>query len=77
MAKIFERVGEEIYSREMGDLTRTIISTGQNITQDMRDRRLWTDIKNLAETHEIFALELQKFLTFYHLCKNEQSTREK
>jgi hypothetical protein len=73
MVKIFERVDSTVYSREMSELTRTIISTGSEIQEWMRDQAVWRDMQELAECNPVFADELKKFLTFYNLCKHERS----
>lgn len=71
MTKIYERVGDTIYQRSPGSLSRQILTAGEDIFKNLEEDRLWGEIRRFAKTHEHFAKELDKIIVLYKLMRHE------
>jgi hypothetical protein len=80
---VYERNGEEIYSREVGSSDRTLVgyqhenkidsrtSDGRPLIDHIRDDKLWGQIRRAALTDPTLQQALDRVKILYHLSKKE------
>ena len=79
---IYERNGEEIYAREIGQSERTMIGyqyenkidtrtdDGRPLYEHLKEDRLWGEIRRAARTNEALQSVLDRAIIVYHLSKD-------
>jgi hypothetical protein len=80
---VYERNGEEIYSREVGSANRTLVgyqhenkidsrtSDGRPLIDHIRDDKLWGQIRRAALTDPTLQQALDRVKILYHFSKKE------
>jgi len=80
---VYERNGEEIYSREVGSSDRTLVgyqhdntidhrtSDGRPLIEHIRDDKLWGQIRRAALTDPTLQQALDRVKMLYYLSKKE------
>jgi hypothetical protein len=85
---IYERNGEEVYAREVGETDRTLIgykyemedkpdprtNDGRPLIEHIREDKLWNEIRRMAQTHEGLQEELERVIIYYQLLKESDNT---
>jgi len=85
---IYERNGEEVYAREIGETDRTLIGykyemedrpdprtdDGRPLIEHIREDKLWNEIRQMARTHEGLQEELERVIIYYQLLKESDNT---
>jgi len=85
---IYERNGEEVYAREVGETDRTLIgykyemedkpdprtNDGRPLIDHIREDKLWNEIRRMAQTHEGLQEELERVIIYYQLLKESDNT---
>jgi len=85
---IYERNGEEVYAREVGETDRTLIgykyemedkpdprtNDGRPLIEHIREDKLWGEIRRMARTHEGLREELERVIIYYQLLKQPDNT---
>jgi hypothetical protein len=85
---IYERNGEEVYAREVGETDRTLIgykyemedkpdprtADGRPLIDHIREDKLWGEIRRMAHTHEGLREELERVIIYYQLLKESDNT---
>jgi hypothetical protein len=85
---IYERNGEEVYAREVGETDRTLIgykyemedkpdprtTDGRPMIEHIRENKLWGEIRRMAQTHEGLREELERVIIYYQLLKESDNT---
>ena len=71
MPKIFESPdgGRTIYSREFGGYTREVESG--SLIDDLRDQKLWGDIRRAAKTNPLLQEALDRVKVIYELSRKD------
>jgi len=76
---IYERSGEEIYTREAGQLDRNLVgyqykkpvdtrtSDGRPLIDHIREDKLWNEIRRAAKTNPALQKALEQCIILYHL----------
>ena len=78
---IYERNGDEIYAREFGETDRTLIgykhdipdartSDGRPLFDQLKEDKLWGDIRREARTNKVLQDVLERAILIYHLSKD-------
>ncbi len=67
---VYEKVDNKIYAREMGSLTRILVSEHGNYWED---RNNWMEILVFARTNTMLQQELDRVIVLYHLLKQQDS----
>jgi hypothetical protein len=79
---IYERNGDEIYSREVGSLDRKLVgykhedkvdirtSDGRPLIEHIRDDKLWGEIRRAAPTNPALQKALDRAIMIYRLSKD-------
>lgn len=79
---IYERNGEEIYAREIGQSERILIGyqyenksdprthDGRPLYEHMREDQLWGQIRRAAKTNKTLQEALDHAILIYHLSKD-------
>jgi hypothetical protein len=80
---IYERNGDEIYSREVGSLDRNLVgykhedkvdirtSDGRPLIEHIRDDKLWGEIRRAAPTNPALQKALDRAIMIYRLSKDK------
>jgi len=82
---IYERNGEEIYARELGETDRTLVgykyemgrtpdprtSDGRPLIDHIREDKLWGSIRREAKTNTALQAALDHAILIYHLSKDD------
>jgi hypothetical protein len=78
---VYERVGDTVYSRESGadPGTRTEVgwnydprtATGAPLHEEIKEARLWGNIRRAAETNPTLQDALERVIMIYHLTKTK------
>jgi len=82
---IYERNGEEIYAREVGETERKLIgykyemegkpdprtSDGRPLFEHMREDKLWGEIRREAKTNPALQKALDRAILVYRLSKDK------
>jgi hypothetical protein len=85
---IYERNGEEVYAREVGETDRTLIGykyemedkpdprtdDGRPLIEHIREDKLWGEIRRMARAHEGLREELERVIIYYQLLKESDNT---
>jgi hypothetical protein len=83
---IYERNGEEIYAREVGQSERKLIGymyenevdprteDGRPLYEHLREKKLWGEILREAQKNPTLKQALDKCIIIYHLSKNKNGT---
>jgi hypothetical protein len=83
---IYERNGEEIYAREVGQTERRLIGymyendvdprtdDGRPLYLHIREDQLWGKIRRAARTNPALQQALEQCIVIYHLSKNKNAT---
>jgi hypothetical protein len=79
---IYERNGDEIYSREVGSSDRNLVgyrhenkvdsrtSDGRPLIEHIRDDKLWGEIRRAAPTNPTLQKALDRAIMIYRLSKD-------
>ena len=81
---VYERAGEEIYAREVGETDRTLIgykygmegktdprtTDGRPLHEHIREDQLWGEIRRAADTNKALQSALDRAILIYHLSKD-------
>ena len=79
---IYERNGDEIYSREVGSSDRNLVgyrhenkvdsrtSDGRPLIEHIRDDKLWGEIRRAAPTNPALQKALDRAIMIYRLSKD-------
>jgi hypothetical protein len=79
---IYERSGDEIYSREVGSTDRNLVgykhedkvdtrtSDGRPLIEHIRDDKLWGEIRRAASTNPALQKALDRAIMIYRLSKD-------
>jgi hypothetical protein len=79
---IYERNGDEIYSREVGSTDRNLVgykhedkvdtrtSDGRPLIEHIRDDKLWGEIRRAAPTNPALQKALDRAIMIYRLSKD-------
>ena len=79
---IYERNGDEIYSREVGSKDRNLVgykhetkvdirtSDGRPLIEHIRDDKLWGEIRRAAPTNPALQKALDRAIMIYRLSKD-------
>jgi hypothetical protein len=67
--KIFERVGDIIYAREAGSITRTEVSRDYTLIERVKEDKLWGEIRRAAQTNTTLHAALDHAKMIYKLSK--------
>jgi hypothetical protein len=70
---IYERVDGVVYAREFGAKDRTAIGWDYNVQtklNELKEDKLWEDIRQEAKINPVLQLELDRVIMFYHLSKD-------
>jgi hypothetical protein len=84
---IYERNGEEIYAREVGQTDRKLIGykyemedkldprtdDGRPLHEHIKEDQLWGNIRRAAKTNPTLQQALERVKVIYYLSKQEQS----
>ena len=84
-AYIYERNGEEIYAREVGETERKLIgykyemegkpdprtSDGRPLFEHMREDKMWGEIRREAKTNPALQKALDRAILVYRLSKDK------
>jgi hypothetical protein len=80
---IYERNGDEIYSREVGSTDRNLVgykhedkvdirtSDGRPLIEHIRDDKLWGEIRRAAPTNPALQKALDRAIMIYRLSKDK------
>ena len=82
---IYERNGEEIYAREVGETDRKLIgykyemegkpdprtSDGRPLFEHMREKKMWGEIRREAKTNPALQKALDRAILVYRLSKDK------
>ena len=82
---IYERNGEEIYAREVGETDRKLIgykyemegkpdprtSDGRPLFEHMRENKMWGEIRREAKTNPALQKALDRAILVYRLSKDK------
>lgn len=73
MPKIFESPdgGNTVYSREAGDICRTVVKENKSLHDEIMESKLWGDIRRMGETHPAMKEQLERVKILYHLLKEQ------
>jgi hypothetical protein len=69
---IYERVGDEVYAREAGTTDRLLVGEtykARSKWDQIREDKLWGEIRRKAKTHPGLAAELERVIIFYKLLE--------
>ena len=78
---VYERNGEEIYSREVGSANRTLVGyqhentmdsrtpDGRPLIEHIKDAKLWGEIHRAARTNPTLQQALDRVIVLHHLSK--------
>jgi hypothetical protein len=79
---IYERNGDEIYSREVGSQDRNLVgykhetkvdirtSDGRPLIEHIRDDKMWGEIRRMAPTNPALQKALDRAIMIYRLSKD-------
>ncbi len=79
---IYERNGEEIYAREVGQTDRTLIGyqyenkvdprtdDGRPLYEHIKEDKFWGDIRRAARTNTALQEAMERVILIYHLSKD-------
>ena len=71
--KIFERVGDVVYERNIGESLRTLTETSKHQSLSTIDRvkedKLWGEIRRAAKTNNALQSALEECIIIYKLSK--------
>jgi hypothetical protein len=67
--KIFERVGDIIYAREAGNITRTEVNRDYTLIERVKEDKLWGEIRSAAKTNTSLQAALDHAIMIYKLSK--------
>jgi hypothetical protein len=73
---IYERVGNEIYAREVGTTDRKLIghdsrtTDGRPLIEHMKEDKLWGEIRRAANTNPALQDALDRAIIIYNLSKS-------
>ena len=82
---IYERVGEEIYAREIGVTERKLVGyqykderdlrtdDGRPLYEHLKEDRLWGEIRRDARTNLALQKALEQCIIIYHLSKDKET----
>jgi hypothetical protein len=72
MAKIFESPdgGSTVYAREIGDITRSLVSYNNDFHAKMQEDKMWGEIRRLAKTNPAMKEYTDRCIELYHLLKD-------
>jgi hypothetical protein len=87
---VYERNGEEIYAREVGQTERKLIGykyemenkpdprtdDGRPLYEHIKESKLWGDIKREAKTNIALQEALERVKILYYLSKDKDSGRK-
>ncbi len=78
---IYERHGDEIYAREVGDTKRALIGydhkpdtrtkDGRPLIEHIREDKLWGEIRRMAPTNPALQKALDRAIMIYRLSKDK------
>jgi hypothetical protein len=68
--KIFERVGDVIYSREAGNIARSEVSRDYTLIERVKEDKLWGEIRREALTNKTLQEALNHAIMIYKLSKD-------
>jgi hypothetical protein len=78
---IYERNGDEIYSREFGETERTLIgydhksdsrtSDGRPLREHILEDKMWGEIRRMAPTNPALQKALDRAIMIYRLSKDK------
>jgi len=66
---VYERVDNKIYAREIGSLTRILVS---EYGQYWEDKNNWMELLVFARTNTVLQQELERVIVLYHLLKQQE-----
>lgn len=74
MPKIFESPdgGDTIYSRESGEIQRTLVKENSWLLDKMLEDKMWGDIRRMAKTNPAMREYTDKCIELYHLLKEDK-----
>jgi hypothetical protein len=81
---IYERNGDEVYAREIGQIERKLIgyqyemgdkpdprtNDGRPLHEHMKEDKLWGNIRRAAKTNSALQEALERAIIIYHLSKD-------
>ncbi len=81
---IYERNGEEIYAREVGETERKLIgykyemenkpdprtADGRPLRESIMDSKMWSEIRREARTNTALQKAMEQCIIIYHLSKD-------
>ena len=81
---VYERNGEEVYAREVGETERKLIGykyemegkpdprtdDGRPLHEHMKENQLWGEIRRAAKTNTALHEALERAILIYHLSKD-------
>jgi hypothetical protein len=81
---VYERNGEEVYAREVGETERKLIGykyemegkpdprtdDGRPLYEHLREDKLWGEIRRAAKTNTALHEALERAILIYHLSKD-------
>lgn len=83
---VYERNGEEIYAREVGQTERRLIgymyenevdprtNDGRPLYEHIREDQLWGKIRRAAQNDPVLKSALDRCIVLYHLSKEKNGT---
>lgn len=79
---VYERNGEEIYAREVGQIERTMIgyqyenkidprtNDGRPLYEHMKEDKLWGEIRIAAKSNKALQNAIDNVIIIYHMSKD-------
>lgn len=67
--KIFERVDDVVYARTIGSSDRTEISRDYRLIDQVKEDKLWGEIRRAAKTNNALQSALEQCIIIYKLSK--------
>lgn len=74
MPKIFESPdgGATIYSRESGEIYRTLVKENKPLIDQIAENKMWGEIRRMAETNPAMKEYTDKCIELYHLLRENK-----
>ncbi len=86
---IYERNGEEIYAREVGETERKLIgykyemenkpdprtADGRPLRESIMDSKMWSEIRREARTNTALQKAMEQCIIIYHLSKDHGNSK--
>ncbi len=86
---IYERNGEEIYAREVGETERKLIgykyemenkpdprtADGRPLRESILDSKMWSEIRREARTNTALQKSMEQCIIIYHLSKDHGNSK--